>query len=205
MSKYTLVDTSCCKMAHVFKFVTKDGVTYNLSGYAMMGQLEVPYINVSAVGGITKVLTSLNSGGHLETDLLSAIGLDKWMIGEFNSSKQSKDSSPLPIGSVRLLPVMSYRLTTLKTPLVARYEFIIDNSYNPFVEAALKGDQAAWNFQIAALNNRVQSGGSLYDNKGKLLYRGEMKNGVPHGYGTGYYANGKVGHTGMFKGGKIVQ
>ena len=51
----------------------------------------------------------------------------------------------------------------------------------------------------------VQPGGSLYDNKGKLLYRGQMKNGVPHGYGTGYYANGKVGHTGMFKGGKIVQ
>jgi antitoxin component YwqK of YwqJK toxin-antitoxin module len=32
-----------------------------------------------------------------------------------------------------------------------------------------------------------------------------MKNGVPHGYGTGYYANGKVGHVGLFKGGKIVQ
>ena len=50
-----------------------------------------------------------------------------------------------------------------------------------------------------------QPGGSLYDNKGKLLYRGEMKNGVPHGYGTGYYSNGKVGHVGIFKGGKIVQ
>jgi len=50
----------------------------------------------------------------------------------------------------------------------------------------------------------VKAGGSLYD-KGKLLYRGQMKNGLPHGYGTGYYANGDVGHVGMFKGGKIVQ
>jgi hypothetical protein len=49
-----------------------------------------------------------------------------------------------------------------------------------------------------------QIGGSLYDKKGKLLYRGQMKNGVPHGYGTGYYTNGKVGHVGMFKNGKII-
>lgn len=51
----------------------------------------------------------------------------------------------------------------------------------------------------------VKAGGSLYDNKGKLLYRGQVKNGLPHGYGTGYYTTGKVGHVGMFKGGKIVQ
>ena len=201
MNKYTLVDTSCCKMARVFKFVTKDGTEYNLSGweeYGMPERLQVPYVDVGSVGGITKVLTSLNS--QLETDLLSAIGLDKWMIGTFNSYKNG-----LPIGTVRVLPVTSQRLATPKTPAVYRYEFIIDNSYNPFIEAALKGDQAALNSQIAALNKRVQGGDSLYDNKGKLLYRGEMKNGLPHGYGTGYYSNGKVGHTGMFKGGKIVQ
>ena len=172
MNKYTLVDTSCCKMAKVFNFIREDGTTYNLSGYGMLGQLEVPYVDVGVIDGvprgITYVLNTLNS--QSETDLLSAIGLDKWMIGTFNSYKNG-----LPIGTVRVLPVMSYR------PGVYRYEFIIDNSY------------------------KVGGGDSLYDNKGKLLYRGEMKNGVPHGYGTGYYSNGKVGHTGMFKGGKIVQ
>jgi antitoxin component YwqK of YwqJK toxin-antitoxin module len=96
------------------------------------------------------------------------------MIGEFSSSKDG-----LPSGSVRILPVASYKEATSTTPAVLRQEFIMDNTHKV-------------------------GGGSLYDNKGKLLYRGEMKNGVPHGYGTGYYANGKVGHTGMFKGGKIV-
>jgi hypothetical protein len=176
MSKYTLVDTSCCKMAKVFKFVTEDGITYNLSGHGMLGQLRVPYIDVGGVGGITKLLTSLNSGGHLEHNFLQHLGPLNWMIGEFSSSKDG-----IPVGSVRVLPVASYKEATPTTPAVLRQEFIMDNTH------------------------KVGGGGSLYDNKGKLLYRGEMKNGVPHGYGTGYYANGKVGHTGMFKGGKIVQ
>ena len=174
MNKYTLVDTSCCKMAKMFKFVTEDGTIYNLSGYGMLGEVEVPYIDVGGVGGITKVLTSLNSGGELEHNYLQQLGPGNWMIGEFSSSKDG-----LPNGRVRVLPVMSYRKATPSTPAILRQEFIMDNTY--------------------------KVGGSLYDNKGKLLYRGEMKNGIPHGYGSGYYANGKVGHTGMFKGGKIVQ
>jgi antitoxin component YwqK of YwqJK toxin-antitoxin module len=69
----------------------------------------------------------------------------------------------------------------------------MESMFEEELEARLRAKEAA------------QPGGSLYDKKGKLLYRGQMKNGLPHGYGTGYYANGKVGHVGMFKGGKIVQ
>jgi hypothetical protein len=80
--------------------------------------------------------------------------------------------------------------------------FVLDDSLDDRYYTLGKSLLAEFN-QIFKDNN--QNGGSLYDKKGKLLYRGEMKNGLPHGYGTGYYANGKVGHVGMFKGGKIVQ
>ena len=85
-------------------------------------------------------------------------------------------------GMCRILPVYSVSTDAVTRKEVTRVGFIIDTTYV-----------------------HAQPGGSLYDNKGKLLYRGGMKNGLPHGYGTGYYANGKVGYVGMFKGGKIIQ
>jgi hypothetical protein len=81
---------------------------------------------------------------------------------------------------VRVLPVSSKQIGPQK---IERYYPIIDNGFFYPVSKAVQANQA---------------GGTLYDNKGKLLYRREMKNGLPHGYG-------KVGHVGLFKGGKIVQ
>ena len=91
--------------------------------------------------------------------------------------------------------------------------FYLDDGNTKFLEAFVRDDSiddVYYRLGTELLDEfneifKNQIGGSLYDKKGKLLYRGQMKNGVPHGYGTGYYANGKVGHTGMFKGGKIVQ
>jgi hypothetical protein len=184
LQRFTLVDTSCCSSRKGFCFETKYK-TYNLSTQHSIWP-TIPYLDANDYGGITELLSTLNSGNELQ-DLIES---DKWIIGKFNYEDYSKErfeNQNLPVKTVRILPVRSEKRVS-KNLIKTRRELIIDNEF--IEEESKRADQA---------------GGSLYDNKGKLLYRGEMKNGLPHGYGTGYYANGKVGHVGMFKGGKIVQ
>ena len=187
--KYKIVNKSCCEDFRQFSFKTTSGIAYNLAklynGIPGAQSNQIPYLDVSEVEGvpfgITKFLNTLNDHST-EANILAKIGADNWMIGKFIAH-------PL-VDFVRVLPVSSHKNG------VYRYEFIQDTSYIHQVPEAARAS--------AAVPEAAQAGGSLYDNKGKLLYRGQMKNGLPHGYGTGYYANGKVGHVGMFKGGKIV-
>ena len=46
--------------------------------------------------------------------------------------------------------------------------------------------------------------GKLYDRKGRLLYSGELVNGVPHGKGTAYDVESGKGYKAKFKGGKML-
>ena len=46
--------------------------------------------------------------------------------------------------------------------------------------------------------------GELYDRKGRLLYSGELVDGVPHGKGTAYDVESGKGYKAKFKGGKML-
>jgi len=46
--------------------------------------------------------------------------------------------------------------------------------------------------------------GKLYDRKGRLLYSGELVDGVPHGKGTAYDVESGKGYKAKFKGGKML-
>ena len=224
--RFTIVDVSCCTKLNSFEFISDDGskyhlstvsvpVTfdpkYNLSSVAVDPEYSVAvdpkykffeYLDVGPMGGITNFVKALNSGTHSDkyyepfdplkkkngTKLLKELN---WIYGKFHT-ESIRGLVTYPLTKVKILPVMSRKIGESKI----RKEFIIDRSFLP--ESATAAAESA-------IPAAAQPGGSLYDKKGKLLYRGEMKNGVPHGYGTGYYANGKVGHVGMFKGGKIVQ
>ena len=211
-NRFQLVDISCCTEESGFYFITIDNLRYRLSIISRgrndlyklptkenllndtAGQSStstnpiIPYLNVTSMGGITNLLRGLNTGFILpDTDILKS----NWMVGKIileNNGTRIQPNITYKEGQIKILPVISHGTNAQTMQRVTRTENIIDSSY-----------------QAASASAAAQPGGSLYDNKGKLLYRGQMKNGLPHGYGTGYYANGKVGHTGMFKGGKIVQ
>ena len=155
---------------------------YNLSSrYEDNKQQKLKYFNVNNLGGITELLNRLNGVSSNKKPKKPLPDLH-WLVGSFKPDTVNKYLTGL--GQVKILPVESVGTEENGTKTY-RYEIIIDTD------------------SVAAAP--AQPGGSLYDNKGKLLYRGGMKNGLPHGYGTGYYANGKVGYVGMFKAGKIVQ
>ena len=184
--RFTIVDINQkCIVSQIFYFETTSGKKYNLSTYGGFGKErldDLPYLDVGPSGGITNLLRDLNNGKK-SPDVL------KWIDGTFHCY-----TGDLPKGIVKISQVASRHLRQ-----GIRMEIIIDNSATSVLP------ESATAAAESAIPAAAQPGGSLYDEKGKLLYRGEMKNGVPHGYGTGYYANGKVGHVGMFKGGKIVQ
>jgi len=46
--------------------------------------------------------------------------------------------------------------------------------------------------------------GNLYDKKGRLMYSGELVDGVPHGKGTAYDVENGKGYKGKFKDGKML-
>jgi hypothetical protein len=175
--RFTIIDTSCCT-SDKFDFISSSGETYNLSHKYVV--LKLPGYN--GPEDIRLPYLDVNLYGGI-TNFLNKLNTGnefpdlKWLVGTFESNLMV---GHIPLGTVKILPIRSVKREPGQPP-VYRSEIVIDNEYV------------------------AQAGGSLYDNKGKLLYRGEMKNGLPHGYGTGYYANGKVGHVGMFKGGKIVQ
>ena len=191
-NRFTILNTRPFQSAKIFTFTSTSGIEYNLSlSYVSMDmEKQLPYLDVSRIGGITKLLSDLNRGIRDPKTL-------NWIEGKFYSYRDG-----LPVGIVRISPVSSQDST----------EIIMDNSVLPesapaaaSAESAIPAAESAIPAAESAIPAAAQPGGSLYDKNGKLLYRGQMKNGVPHGYGTGYYANGKVGHVGMFKGGKIVQ
>ena len=177
-NRFTTLNIRLFQGTKIFTFTTTSGKVYNLSLYGNRTNERLTFLPVDSIDGL---LSNLNNRIQ-DPDKFN------WICGTFNSYRNG-----LPLGIVKILPV--YEITTgiygIDTRLI-----IIDTSFLP--ESATAAAESA-------IPAAAQPGGSLYDNKGKLLYRGQMKNGLPHGYGTGYYANGKVGHVGMFKGGKIVQ
>ena len=177
-NRFTTLNIRIFRGAKKFTFTTTSGTVYNLSLYGRTGRTES--LTSLCVDSIDGLLSNLNNRTQDPDEF-------NWIYGTFHSYK-----SGLPVGIVKILPVYDYTgIYGIEKSLI-----IIDTSFLP--ESATAAAESA-------IPAAAQPGGSLYDKKGKLLYRGEMKNGVPHGYGTGYYANGKVGHVGMFKGGKIVQ
>jgi hypothetical protein len=181
--QFTLVHISVCYHHRGSNFTTTSGIVYNLSGYRTKSSLSLPYLDLTQMGKLDTLLTRLNNGEELEE--LKEVS---WIYGNFSCG-----GNGLPHGYVvKILPVITVEPSRESGKL---YSVIIDNLY-------VHGEEGR---ASAAVPEAAQPGGSLYDKNGTLLYRGEMKNGVPHGYGTGYYANGKVGHVGLFKGGKIVQ
>jgi hypothetical protein len=180
--QFTLVDISECRDHKGSNFTTTSDIVYNLSVYRKSSSLSLPYLDLTQMGKLDTLLTRLNNGEELEE--LKEVS---WIYGNFYCGDNG-----LPLGVVKILPVITVEPSRQSGKL---YSVIIDNLY-------VHGEEGR---ASAAVPEAAQPGGSLYDKSGKLLYRGEMKNGLPHGYGTGYYANGKVGHVGLFKGGKIVQ
>jgi antitoxin component YwqK of YwqJK toxin-antitoxin module len=157
--------------------------TYKLSRLHPLDNIHVlRFQNANTYGGITNLLSILNDENK-EKKVNDIIGDFQWIVCTYQNDGVTGQI-------VKTIPVLSVNNSGL-----IKKGYIIDTLYVP-------GEAAR---ASAAVPEAAQPGGSLYDKSGKLLYRGEMKNGLPHGYGTGYYANGKVGHVGLFKGGKIVQ
>ena len=185
--RFIFVDLSN-QSTHYFR-VTPDG-KFSFGTHHPLDSLDTtPYQQVGS--GITVLLDSLNTSRKC-----SAADPLKWMVCKVSFHPYHAIYKILPVFSQRVNPVTQEIVSTKKG-------FIIDTQYAHAEASSAKQPSSA--AAESAIPAAAQPGGSLYDKKGKLLYRGEMKNGVPHGYGTGYYANGKVGHVGMFKGGKIVQ